>query len=321
MNQPGQNATPRNGVTIGIPVFNEDGRIERAIRSAAPQCERLIVADNASTDATGEICQRLLNAFPNMEYFRHDRNIGALQNWHFLLNETRSDYFMTLGSHDYIDPDFIQTLLVKLEADSNRVLAAGGLILDYDDRSEGIGAFNNWKQGLQDEAVDRVWSLLFDRAHLAWAIYGLFKTDVYKQCFTQDLPPYGIDVVFLAKVAKQGKIAIVDTTSYHAWIRRKDDDKTGYVERILGKKAKPGKEKNMRNELRVALFDILASCVPKKGTWANLTLRYQVMVRFGTFTKPGTDMAFYLLYLPVKIARKFGRAFRLAGRMANKPQT
>ncbi|MBT8120914.1 MAG: glycosyltransferase, partial [Gammaproteobacteria bacterium] len=43
----------KNGLTIGIPVYNEKDRIERAIRSAAPQCEKLIVSDNASSDGTG----------------------------------------------------------------------------------------------------------------------------------------------------------------------------------------------------------------------------------------------------------------------------
>ena len=303
-----------NGVTIGIPVFNEELRIERAVRCAAPQCDRLIVADNASSDGTQAVCRRLQREFPNMDYVRHGYNMGALENWHFILEATETPFFMTLGSHDYIDGDFIETLLRVLVSDDSVVLAAGGLSPQNEMNSHEVSVFNAWQAGLQEDAADRVRSLLFDRAHLAWAIYGLFRTEAYKACFTRDLPPYGIDVVFLAKIAMRGKIAILADAQYHAWTRNKGDETSGYVERILGRKENSGNQLTMRNTLRVALFDILSTAEAPSGILSALALRFQTMVRFGTFKRTGGDIPYYALYLPVKIVRKFDRLSRAVNR-------
>lgn len=54
---------------IGIAlVRNEDIYIERALRNAAPFCDRLIVADNGSTDATASIVKKLSHEDPRIEY-------------------------------------------------------------------------------------------------------------------------------------------------------------------------------------------------------------------------------------------------------------
>ena len=50
-----------SGVTIGIPVYSEQDRIERCIRAVAPQCDKLIIADNFFTDDTDHLA--LGNAF------------------------------------------------------------------------------------------------------------------------------------------------------------------------------------------------------------------------------------------------------------------
>ncbi len=300
-----------NGVTIGIPVFNEQDRIERAVRSAASQCERLVVADNASTDNTERICRGLLAEFPHMEYIRHACNLGALENWYFLLSITSSPYFMTLGSHDYIDENFIETVRGVLAADPSVVLAAGGLCYEYE--SEEVAgpsrdvAFGAWTAGRHDDPAVRVRSFLFDRVRLPWAMYGVFRTDAYKACFTRDIPPYGVDTVFLAKIAYRGKIVVVNDTSYHAWIRCSNEPRSTYVERLIGKKEGEGVRKYMRNAMRVALFEVMLDSEQPATGGERVALRYKAMERFGMFKRKGFDLWFYVLYAPVKLARKFRR--------------
>lgn len=308
------NAGLPNGVTIGIPVYNEQDRVERAIRCAAPQCERLVVADNASTDATEVVCRRLAAEYPHMEYVRHERNLGALENWYFLLSVTDSPYFMTLGSHDFIDDNFIETLRGVLEADPLVMLAAGGLCYEYESeaapgptRDSGFGA---WEAGRQDDPASRVRSFLFDEVRLPWAMYGLFRADAYTECFTRDLPPYGIDVIFLAKIAHRGKIVVVEDTHYHAWIRSSGDTRSTYVERLIGKKERVGVRKRMRNAMRAAMFNVLLDSERPATFSERLALRYRAMSRFGTFRKSSVDPWFYVLFVPVKAARKLRRVRR-----------
>jgi len=301
----------RNGVTIGIPVFNEQDRIERAIRCAAPQCERLVVADNASTDATETICRRLATEYTHLEYVRHEQNMGSLENWHFLLSVTDSPYFMTLGSHDYIDANYIDTLLAIMLADDSVIVAVGNLCFEYE---EGSGpntdeAFNAWEGGIQENAAARVRSFIFDDAQLAWLMQGLFRTHEYKTHFTRDLPPYGIDAVFLATILQHGKIVVSPATRYHAWIRHSKGNHPSYLERLIGKKSRSSKRNRMRNNMRAALYKVLLGS-EEPSTLLDITrLRFQVMTRLGTFKLNDTDPMFYLLYIPVKLARKLRRLF------------
>jgi glycosyltransferase involved in cell wall biosynthesis len=118
----------KNGSTIGIPVYNEKDRIERSIRSAAPQCEKLIVSDNASSDGTGPVCEALADEIPNMEYIRNPVNIGAKDNWFQILENTSTPYLMYLGSHDYIDNNYCAPALDKLEEDKTLEIVTGELI-------------------------------------------------------------------------------------------------------------------------------------------------------------------------------------------------
>jgi glycosyltransferase involved in cell wall biosynthesis len=299
-----------NGLTIGIPVYNEENRIERAIRSAARQCEKLIVADNASTDATGEICQKLLSEYPNMEYFCHTENTGALNNWFFILGKTDTPYIMYLGSHDYIDKGYTGKLLEIMESDSSVEITIGRLCHEVNSGSKDAAQFNQWAGGMSHDAVDRIWAFLFDRSDIAWAMYGIFRTDSYKECFSGELPSYGVDIIFLARILSIGRLIVAGDTGYHAWLRENREDKSDYLERVAAKKYNRKQRIRMRNEFRVAQYRTITHLFPSIGIVKKTILRFQAMARFGTFRTPGSDPLYYLLYIPVKIARKFARVFR-----------
>jgi glycosyltransferase involved in cell wall biosynthesis len=299
-----------NGLTIGIPVYNEEARIERAIRSAAPQCARLIVGDNASTDNTGAICERLAQEYPNLRYFRHAENIGALRNGKSILERADTPYLMLLGSHDYLDPDYTSRVLHAIASDDSVEIAIGEIHFIDDRYTEYARAFNSWTDGLHHDAFHRVSSFLFGRAPLEWASYGIFRTSTYRKYHSADLPEYGIDNIFIARILALGRLVVVSNTHYHAWTRKQTNDKSDYLERITASRYSDKTSKRMRNEFRLAQHRELMNLFPSANLARKLALRYLAMVRFGMFRTPGHDMLYYPLYLPVKIARKFARMRR-----------
>lgn len=306
----------RNGLTIGIPVYNEEDRVAHAIRSAAHQCERLIVADNASTDRTETVCRSLLREFPNMEYIRHARNLGAKGNWVHILGMTATPYLMFLGSHDHIDGNFTDTVLPALVNDTTVEVATGELYFDYGTRTEQVAAYCNWAGGMQESPRARVCSFLYDRAPLVWGAYGIYRTVTFRRWFTDALPVYGIDVIFLARILKAGRFRIVHGAGYHAWVKSGNEAKSAYLERVVARKHASGERLALRNEFRLAQHDAIAEFYPAASPWKRLALRYRSMVRFGMFRTAGTDPLFYLLYLPVKLARKLERLARRTRRGA-----
>jgi glycosyltransferase involved in cell wall biosynthesis len=67
-------------VEIVVPVFNEQDVLERSVRrlhrflaDGFPFAWRIVVADNASTDTTGAIGERLASQMPHLEYVRVER--------------------------------------------------------------------------------------------------------------------------------------------------------------------------------------------------------------------------------------------------------
>jgi len=297
-------------LTIGIPVFNEEGLIERAIRSAAPQCGRLIVADNCSTDGTSDVCRRLQKEYPNMEYFRHEKNLGARKNWVFITGITTTQYIMIMGSHDYIEEGYSRAVLNEVCSDQESIGGMGSLCFISGEDEWSVDVFNSWKGGVLSDSAERVRSFLYSRASLGWLAYSIIKTDVFKKCFSDDLPDYGIDVIFLSRVLELGPFEIVDGPCYNGWMREDAGKKADYLHRVSARRHDNRQRLKLRNEFRVAQYEMVARQFLGASNENKWLLRLVTMVRFGVFRKPGIDLVYFVLYIPAKLFRKFPRLSR-----------
>src|SRR5665647_1226326 len=91
--------------TIAIPTFNRAELLKRAIASARAQdypSVEILIVDNASEDATQEICQALAAEDPRIRYMRQPRNVGPTRNFETGLENARGHYFMWLADDDWI---------------------------------------------------------------------------------------------------------------------------------------------------------------------------------------------------------------------------
>ena len=113
-------------VTIGMPVFNGEAFLDRAIQSILNQefyNFRLIIADNCSTDKTALICKKYSQEDNRIEYFRHNKNEGPFYNFQFVFDQATTEYFMWASHDDYWFPGFIQELVRILEANDDCIIA------------------------------------------------------------------------------------------------------------------------------------------------------------------------------------------------------
>lgn len=111
-------------VSIGLPVRNGAEFLEAAVSTLLAQThERLeiVLADNGSTDATGEIAVRLAAADSRVRYHRHPSDVGAVENFRFVLEQSRGDFFMWAGADDSWDPTFIEANLGQLRQNEELV--------------------------------------------------------------------------------------------------------------------------------------------------------------------------------------------------------
>jgi glycosyltransferase involved in cell wall biosynthesis len=96
-------------VTIAIPTYNRaDAYLKQAIQSALDQTYpnlEIIVSDNCSTDNTESVVKRFYDC--RIRYFRHEKNIGANNNFNYCVEQAQGAYFLLLHDDDLIDSDFI----------------------------------------------------------------------------------------------------------------------------------------------------------------------------------------------------------------------
>ena len=97
-------------VTIGIPTYNRSGSFLRdTIKSAVNQTYRkleIIISDNCSTDGTENTVRQFNDE--RIRYFKHQKNIGANNNFNYCVKEAKGKYFLLLHDDDLIDKDFIE---------------------------------------------------------------------------------------------------------------------------------------------------------------------------------------------------------------------
>ena len=100
-----------SSVSVLIPVYNRQNLIGLCIQSALDQTLaplEIVVVDNASTDATWEVCQSFAQRDERVRIFRNERNIGPVRNWKRCIDEARGEFGKLLFSDDLIYPTFLE---------------------------------------------------------------------------------------------------------------------------------------------------------------------------------------------------------------------
>ena len=122
---------------VGVPVYNEEKYIRETIQSLKNQDfenVRFLIADNCSTDDTlNIICEETADD-DRFEIFQQRENIGALENFKFCFEFSKSKYFMWLGAHDYLSEDYLHIAVEKIQKNPN-VSMVMGLPMAVDEKS------------------------------------------------------------------------------------------------------------------------------------------------------------------------------------------
>lgn len=136
-------AGPVPRVTIGMPVYNGARHVTQAIDSLLSQTFgdfELIIADNASTDRTGEICRDYQARDPRVHYVRHATNRGAVFNWNFVVAEARGQYFKWASANDYCAPTQLERCVQVLDTEPEVIITYGRTAF-VDDEGQPLGEY------------------------------------------------------------------------------------------------------------------------------------------------------------------------------------
>jgi glycosyltransferase involved in cell wall biosynthesis len=118
----------RPKVSVGMPVFNGERYIRDALDSILSQSFEefeLVISDNASTDATPEICRAYAARDARIRYVRHPNNQGVIQNFNAAFALSSGEYFKWAASDDVCGRDYLLRAVEVLDHDPSIVLVWG----------------------------------------------------------------------------------------------------------------------------------------------------------------------------------------------------
>ena len=193
-------------VSVGLPVWNGEHYVGRALRSLQDQDIgdlEIIVSDNGSTDATREICSEAARCDSRVRYQRHETNRGATWNYVQVFRAAGGEYFKWAAHDDLCRPSFLRQCIEALESDQRAVVAYPRTeVIDADDVV--VGTFEDGLEMVQDDPADRLARLLGDVQEYH-PIFGVVRSEVLAD--TQVMGGYvGADIVTVAELVMRGRV-------------------------------------------------------------------------------------------------------------------
>jgi glycosyltransferase involved in cell wall biosynthesis len=199
-------------VSIGLPTFNRDRALERAIASVLAQDYRdieLVISDNASTDGTAALCRRHAEADARVRYFAQPVNRGPVANFIEVLQRARGELFMWLGDDDWLDASYVRLCVEALRADPALSLVGGAAKYYTSTGSFLPGYAMNLTQDSPAARVLRYYASVGDNA----IFYGVMPRELARRVACRSC--LGGDWLFVAAMAYLGKVKTLDETALH----------------------------------------------------------------------------------------------------------
>jgi glycosyltransferase involved in cell wall biosynthesis len=200
---------PAPKVSVGMPAYNSSSWIEMAISSILGQTFsdlELIISDNASTDGTYEICERLARRDSRVRLLRNPVNIGANRNYLAVLDAARAPYFKWATSSDWCAPTFLERCIAALEREPRAVLACPRTLAFEDSPATGLPVPANLDLS-SAESAERFIELL-SKPGLNNAVNGVIRRAALLRA--SRLGVYmGADIVLMAELALMGKFVLI----------------------------------------------------------------------------------------------------------------
>jgi glycosyltransferase involved in cell wall biosynthesis len=220
-------------VSIGMPVYNDERYLPRALESLLAQDFsdfELIISDDASSDASPAICMDYAARDIRIRYSRNRANLGAVKNFNRVFNLSQGEYFMWASADDRWHPSYLSRCLEVLRSDSSVVLVYPQAILT-DDNGKEYGTMFGGLDTRDYRPTMRFYSCImwFTEAN---AIYGLIRADALKKTrLFRDM--LSQDLVLLSELSLLGAFAHISKPLFYRRKMREGETKQGRERRWM----------------------------------------------------------------------------------------
>ena len=194
-------------ISIGLPVYNGENYLRLALDSILRQDYsdfELIISDNASTDATQDICREYAAKDRRIRYYRNETNNGASANFNCLVKLARGEYFKWAAHDDLHLQGFLGRCVEVIEHAPATVVLVAPKTEMIDEHGRKMDVVVESLDTRRPQPHQRVKDVL-QRVFWATAQFGVFRTEALKK--TRLLQPFfAADHVLMVEVALLGEI-------------------------------------------------------------------------------------------------------------------
>jgi glycosyltransferase involved in cell wall biosynthesis len=123
-------------VDIVVPCYNYGRFLDRCIQSVLEQSLedlRVLIIDDASSDDSFSVAQRLAHTDPRVSVIGHPRNWGHINTYNQGIDWASSDYFLLLSADDLLVPGALERAAEIMDANPDIVLTHGEAVSTEDD--------------------------------------------------------------------------------------------------------------------------------------------------------------------------------------------
>lgn len=226
-------------VSIGVPVYNGEKTIARALDALTGQDYtnlEIIISDNASTDATREICEEYVQKDHRVTYSRAEKNMGSIWNFNKVVELSSGKYFMWAADDDERELSFVSACVEKIEQCPEAAVcqAYTGVFVEGIEEKMCVVHTNSFDQ--ISDLVERYKETLIQSP--AMSIYGLYRLSVMHK--THLLEKFiASDMAFVQEISIYGDIVQVPRILFNYYGREKWNTIHDDYFVFFGKKKKP----------------------------------------------------------------------------------
>ena len=211
--------TPSSRVAVGVPVRDGAATLEHALRSIVTQTHKnleIVISDNASTDATADICTSFARADSRIRYFRQPTPLPADENFRFAFEQCESDWFMWASHDDVRDPNYIEVLLSGFASHPDATLTLTDTKV-FSDHSRAMEGFPSDITPSSTRGVPFPERYSITVRNGAAQFYGLFRAEVVRTHRWPSLP-VGHDWMILMWSVSFGDAEYVPGSTFRQYI-------------------------------------------------------------------------------------------------------
>jgi glycosyltransferase involved in cell wall biosynthesis len=203
----------RPKVSIGMPVYNAEAYLQEALDSLVAQTMddfEIVISDNASTDATEEMCRAHAHKDDRIRYFRNRENCGVIRNFNSVFRLSKGQYFKWAASDDVCGEEYLQRAVEILDRDPSVVLVWAKTV-GIDELGERVplpsevSDLNSPHSVYSPDPVVRLRRLLRNMWWVDGPFYGVVRAEALAQTRWVHPPHPSGDQILLTELSLKGR--------------------------------------------------------------------------------------------------------------------